>query len=73
MAPVSNLTLPLPAELDEKLRVEAEQSGQPKATLVLEALRNWLDSRQQRRLHEEISAWAREHAGTDWDLDREAV
>lgn len=68
---MSNLDLPLPSELREMLREEAERSGQPATTLVREALESWLIQRRKQHRHEEIAAWAADHAGTDLDLDRD--
>jgi hypothetical protein len=63
--------LPLPPELHEMLRKEAERSGQSAATIAQEALEYWLIQRRSQRRHEEIAAWAAEHAGTDLDLDQD--
>jgi hypothetical protein len=68
---MSNFHLPLTADLHEMLRDEAERSGQPATMLAREALLSWLTQRRKERLHEEIAAWAAEHAGTDLDLDRD--
>lgn len=67
----SNFHLPLPADLHEMLRDEAERSGQPATTLAREALQSWLAQRRRQRRHEEIAAWAAEHAGSALDLDRD--
>jgi hypothetical protein len=71
MASLSNFHLPLPPDLRDMLHDEAERSGQPATVLAREALQSWLAQRRRRRLHEEIAAWANEHAGTDLDLDRD--
>ena len=68
---VSNFHLPLSPELHEMLKEEAAVSGKPATTLAREALRSWLTLRQQQRLHEELAAWAAQHAGSDLDLDRD--
>jgi predicted transcriptional regulator len=68
---MSNFHLPLPPELHEMLRDEAERSGQPATTLAREALQSWLALRRKQRLHEEIAGWAAEHAGSDLDLDKD--
>lgn len=70
-ASMSNFHLPLPPELHEMLRNEAERSGQPATTLAREVLLSWLTRRRDERLHEEISSWAASHAGSDLDLDRD--
>jgi hypothetical protein len=71
MASLSNFHLPLPPDLHEMLHDEARRSGQPATTLAREALQSWLTQRRRQRLHEEIAAWAAEHAGTALDLDRD--
>lgn len=66
-----NFHLPLPPEIHEMLRQEVERSGQPATTLAREALRDWLVQRKRQRLHAEIAAFAKAHAGTDLDLDED--
>jgi len=39
--------------------------------LARTALSDWLKSRKRERRHAEIAAFAKEHAGTDLDLDRD--
>jgi hypothetical protein len=71
MPSLSNFHLPLPPDLREMLHDEAERSGQPATALAREALQTWLAQRRRQRLHEEIAAWATEHAGTGIDLDED--
>jgi len=71
MASLSNFHVPLPPDLHEMLRDEAERSGMPATALAREALQSWLTQRRRQRLHEEIAAWAKDHAGTDLDLDKD--
>ncbi|HEX3129757.1 MAG TPA: hypothetical protein VH394_20650 [Thermoanaerobaculia bacterium] len=71
MAALSNFHLPLSPDLHDMLKNEAARSGQPATTIAREALRSWLEQRQKQRLHDEIAAWAADHAGTDLDLDKE--
>jgi len=71
MAALANFHVPLPPDLHEMLRDEAERSGQPATALAREALQSWLTQRRKQRLHEEITAWASEHAGTELDLDQD--
>jgi hypothetical protein len=66
-----NFHLPLPPELHDQLREEAELSGKPATTLAREALRTVLTYRRRQRLHEEIAAFASEYAGSDLDLDED--
>jgi hypothetical protein len=64
-----NFHLPLPGELHQMLREEAERSGQPATSLAREGLFEWLKQRRKKRLHDEIAHYAQAHAGTDLDLD----
>ena len=64
-----NFHLPLPPELHELLREEAEATGQPATNVAREALADWLVRRRKKRLHSAIKDFASEHAGTDVDLD----
>jgi hypothetical protein len=64
-----NFHLPLPSDLHDQLREEAEISGQPATTVAREALRTSLALRRKHRLHAEIAAFASEHGGSDLDLD----
>ncbi len=66
-----NFHLPLPPELHDQLREEAEISGQPATTVAREALRTSLALRRKHRLHTEIAAFAAEHGGSDLDLDKD--
>ena len=66
-----NFHLPLSSELYEMLRAEAEASGEPATTVARTALNDWLKSRKRERRRAEIAAFAKEHAGTDLDLDRD--
>lgn len=71
MATLSNFHLPLPSHLRDMLHDEAERAGLPATVLAREALQSWLTQRRRQRLHDEIAAWANEHAGTDLDLNRD--
>ena len=66
-----NFHLPLPTDLHEQLREEAELSGQPATALAREALRTSLAQKRRERLHAQIVAFASQHAGSDLDLDEE--
>jgi len=59
--------VPLPDDLHNKLRAEADRSQQPATALVRQAIELWLQQRQKAALHEEIAAYAAECAGTDAD------
>lgn len=66
-----NFHLPLSPDLHEMLRVESKVSGEPATNLAREALADWLKRRKKERRHAEIAAFAAEHAGTEFDLDRD--
>ena len=66
-----NLHVPLPDDLNEELRTEAERSGQPATEIARDAIRQFLRKRRRQTLHERIAAYARRVAGTAADLDRE--
>ena len=66
-----NLHVPLPDDLNEELRSEAERSGQPATEIARDAIRQFLRRRRRQSLHEGIAAYAREVAGTAADLDGE--
>jgi len=66
-----NLHVTLPDELDQELRSEAKRSGQPATELARDAIREFLCKRRRQALHDEITAYARDVAGTALDLDQE--
>jgi hypothetical protein len=66
-----NFHLPLPPDLHDELREEAERSGQPATVLAREALRTVLAHKRRQRLHTQIAAFASEYAGSDLDLDQD--
>jgi hypothetical protein len=66
-----NFHLPPFQELHEMLHAEAEASGEPATNVARTALTDWLKSRKRERRHAEIAAFAKEHARTDLDLDRD--
>jgi hypothetical protein len=66
-----NFHLPLPADLHDQLREEADRSGQPATAVAREALRVALARSRRQRLHDEIAAFASQHAGSDLDLDED--
>jgi len=67
----TNLHVPLPAELNQKLRAEARRSGQPATEIAREGIRVFLESRRRQAIREEIKAYAQEIAGSRVDLDTE--
>jgi predicted DNA-binding protein len=64
-----NFHVPLPAEVHEALRGEAERTGKPATALAREAIEAFLRRRRRLALHEAITAYASGRAGTDYDLD----
>lgn len=66
-----HLHVPLPDDLSEELRAEADRSGQPATEIAREALRLLLEKRRRAALHEEIAAYAKNVAGSAEDLDPE--
>lgn len=64
-----NFHVPLPEELYRALRSEAERTGQPATVLVREAIREWVERQEQVALHQAISEYAHEAAGSAVDLD----
>jgi hypothetical protein len=67
----TNLHVPLPAELNQKLRAEARRSGQPATEIAREGIRVFLESRRRQAIREEIKAYAHKIAGSRDDLDIE--
>lgn len=67
----TNLHVTLPDELAQELRSEVKRSGQPATEIAREAIREFLRKRRRQLIHDEISAYARELAGTPLDLDEQ--
>lgn len=61
--------VPLPTELHTRLRAEAERSRQPATVLAREAIEAWLIEREKTQLHQAITDYAQEVAGSSADLD----
>ena len=66
---VKNLHVPLPNDLKDELRTEAERSGRPATEIARDAIRLFLRQCRRQALREEIAAYARSVAGTAADLD----
>ena len=64
-----NFHVPLPDDVYQALRSEAERRRRPATALVREVLEEWLERRRAEALHEEITEYAATHAGTSADLD----
>ena len=64
-----NFHVPLPDETYTRLRHEAARQHKPATQLVKQAVEYWLEEQERMALHEEIAAYAAQHAGTADDLD----
>jgi predicted DNA-binding protein len=70
-AAAHNFHVPLPASVYSRLRSEAERQHKPATQLVKQVLEYWLEEQEKLVLHEEITRYAAEAAGTDDDLDEQ--
>jgi len=68
---IRNFHVPLPAQTYTRLRLEAARRNKPATQLVKQAVEYWLAGQERLALHEEIAAYAAEHAGTVADLDED--
>jgi predicted DNA-binding protein len=66
---LKNFHLPLPEELYDELRREAEREQVPATTLAREALEHWLREKRRQDLRRAIEGYAVEVAGTGEDFD----
>jgi len=66
-----NFHVPLPDDLYGRLKEESRRREVPATQMVREAIEVWLDEAEREALRREISAYAREMAGTEADLDDE--
>lgn len=66
-----NFHLPLPADLYDELRAEAERRGEAATTLARVALAEWLEARRRLVVAEAVTTYATTLAGTTDDLDPE--
>jgi len=62
--------LPLPDDLHDALRREAELARRPATEVAKEALVAWLETKRRQRLAEDIQRFATAAAGTETDLDQ---
>lgn len=67
-AAISNLHVPLPAPLHQRLRAEAVRSGRPATTLAREAIEAWIREREREQVSDAIAEYAVASAGNT-DLD----
>ena len=64
-----NFHVPLPTDVYDRLKSEAERQHKPATQLVKQAVEYWLGEQERLALHEEIALYAAETAGTCDDLD----
>jgi len=67
----SNFHLPLPAPLHDRLRAAAKQQHRPATQLAKQAIEYWLEKQERLALHEDISSYATQAAGSNDDLDEQ--
>jgi predicted transcriptional regulator len=63
--------VPLPEQLYQDLKSEAERTRRSANAVAREAISQWLDARRQARLDQEVLTYAVAMAGTAADLDPE--
>lgn len=66
---MKNFHLPLPEPTYKHLKAAAERARVPATTLAREAIDSWLRQEFRKARHDAIAAYAREMAGTDFDLN----
>lgn len=66
-----NFHVPLPKEIFDGLRAEAQRSAQPATTLARQAIEEWLRQRRKAARHQAIADYAADYAGSRHDLDPE--
>ena len=64
-----NFHLPLPDEIYQSIRSEAQRQRRPATMVVREVLEQWLARQRAEAIHLDISNYAAKHAGTRVDLD----
>jgi len=64
-----NFHLPLPEDVYTDLRAAAERMKRPATSIAREAIEAWLRHCRRMSRHQAISEFAREFAGTEFDLD----
>lgn len=67
---MKNFHLPLPDEVYDDLKIEAERSRIPATSMAREAIEAWLAARKKAARNRAIRAYAVKMAGTEFDLDR---
>jgi hypothetical protein len=68
---MKNFHLPLPDQTYTLLRAQAERTQVPATALAREAIDAWLKAQARQARKDAITAYAREMAGSEFDLDRD--
>jgi hypothetical protein len=66
---MQSLEISLPEEIYNALTAEAARAHRPPADLACQAIDAWLAHKGRPSLTDEIAAYARRNAGTEFDLD----
>jgi hypothetical protein len=66
---MKNFHLPLPDQVYDQLRTEAQRSRVPATSMARHAIQTWLAARKKATRKQAIAAYAAEMAGTEFDLD----
>jgi predicted transcriptional regulator len=61
----------LPGALHDRLRAVATRSKRPTTSLAREAIEAWVEERERQAVHEAITTYATEMAGTAANLDED--
>ncbi len=67
---MKNFHLPLPDQIYDELKSEAERSRMPATSMARYAIQTWLAARKKTARRQAIAAYAAEMAGSEFDLDR---
>ncbi len=67
---MKNFHLPLPDQIYDELKAEAERSRMPATSMARYAIQTWLAARKKAARRQAIAVYATEMAGTEFDLDR---
>ena len=68
---MKNFHVPLPEDLYNKLRFEANHSKLPATELARQAIELWVKKKRKVALHNAIVDYANKNAGSEFDLDQE--
>lgn len=66
---MKNFHLPLPDQVYDELRAEAQRTRIPATSMARHAIQTWLAARKKAARKQAIAAYAAEMAGTEFDLD----